>query len=446
MIRTVLIVALALGSTPALAQQPDWLGGHVSVLFSVMPDVAEATGRQPVTELRTRLFTEARPQVGDRLRVNLGLWVDGLIADRDPLGAPGQARDALVRPADLYVEVRGARYDLRAGYSRIVWGRLDEFQPSDVVNPLDVSRFFLEGRSEARLPVAMVRGRLFLPHSVAIEGVLVPVYRAGRFDQLDEETSPFRLSSPQFAICPEGPESCVPLVPVRLEPERAWRNVQGGARVTGTAGRVDLGASVYRGFEPFPSWAIGSTPVPGPGQGIRYTLRETFPRFTMIAGDFEAVRGPWGLRGELAWFPEDTLQSLSALTPVPGQTLQGGIGVDRRAGAYRVSGNVLVVRSRVDAEALAAKAFPFDEEVEDTAVTLIGWAERSFARETRRVRLLGVYDPEAQSAFVRGVAAFSLRDNVWLEGSAGWLRGDGLDTLGRLSRRDFLYTRLMVHF
>ena len=39
---------------------------------------------------------------------------------------------------------------------------LDELQPTDVINPLDISRFFFDGRSKARLPVAVIRGQLFL--------------------------------------------------------------------------------------------------------------------------------------------------------------------------------------------------------------------------------------------------------------------------------------------
>jgi len=47
---------------------------------------------------------------------------------------------------------------------------------------------------------------------------------------------------------------------------------------------------------------------------------------------------------------------------------------------------------------------------------------------------------------VRGIAAFSLRDKLWLETSVGWLRGAELDLLSRLPTRDFVYARLKVYF
>jgi len=371
--------------------------GQFSTLFMVMPDISPSSGRQTISELRSRLFAEGLLTPADTWHFRAGLFVDALLADRGGLGSE-TATAAVVRPADVYAEYRRDAFDVRVGVSRIVWGRLDEFQPTDVVNPVDLSRFILEGRREARLPVALVRGRLFLPRSTTLEGIVVPFFRAGRFDQLEERTSPFRLA-------PFG-------VTERHEPADSWRNVQGGARLTSTIRRFDWGVSAWRGFEHFPTY------IPGP------VFVEVFPRFTMIGADFETVRGPWGVRGEFAWF--------HSVSP---RSFEGGIGADRRAGNYRVALNVVVSRA------------------DDTDVTFVAWAERSFARETRTTRLFAVYDPSDDTAFVRAIAAWSVRDNLSVEASGGWLTGDpasaaqsGTDVLALLAHRDFLYAGLKVHF
>ena len=403
-----LVVAAALIAADSASAQD--YGGHFSTLFDVMPDVDASSGAQPVAELRTRLFAEGLFNPYQSVHLRAGLFVDALLADRDSLGGEGATAAAVIRPADVYAEYRGTRFDVRAGMARIVWGRLDEFQPTDVINPIDLSRFVFEGRSESRLPVALVRGRVFLPGSSTLEGIVVPVFRAGRFDQLDEETSPFRLAPP-------GPVE-------RHEPGTSWRNIQGGTRFTSTIGRVDWGASAWRGFETFPVYlsAVASPEAHLP-QPVGFVA--AFPRFTMVGGDFETVSGPWGVRGELAWFDGAAVRSF-----------EGGIGADRRAGNYRVALNAVVSHGG-----------------EDTDVTFVGWAERTFARETRSARLLAVYDPSDDTAFVRGIAAISMRDNLWLEGSAGWFSGQreaagqgSPDVLGLLARRDFLYTRLRIHF
>ena len=124
------------------------------------------------------------------------------------------------------------------GASRIVWGRLDEFQPTDVVNPLDLSKFLLEGRSEARLSVGLVRGRVFLPGSATLDLIAVPGFRAGRFDQLDEPSSPFNFASfrrrlSNAAFRRSGPRAC------RAAPGSAPRPAAwiGGPRLIADSGR-----------------------------------------------------------------------------------------------------------------------------------------------------------------------------------------------------------------
>ena len=70
-------------------------------------------------------------------------------------------------------------------------------------------------------------------------------------------------------------------------------NAQGGARVNVTSGRVDWSVSAYRGFRPFGIYTQ-SRPAGA--------LRSSYPRFTMMGGDFETVAGPWVVRGEVAAF------------------------------------------------------------------------------------------------------------------------------------------------
>ena len=440
----VLLVAL-----PARAQ----VDGHVSIIVDALPDIDEAAGRQSVVETRARLFAERHDELGTHLRFNISGYVDGLIADRGypaeaglHVGPRGLTADAIARPADLFVDIVTRHFDLRAGVARLVWGRLDEFQPTDVVNPIDLSRFLMEGRSEARLPVGLVRARTFLPRSTTLEAVVVPHFRRGRFDQLDEPSSPFNLT--RAMGIPEG----MPYVErVRDEPSGS-ESLQGGLRVTTTTARVDWSVSAYRGRRAFPILGRrsaeregGSTLTAGT-EPQSFVIRESFPRFTMIGADFETVRGLWGIRGEVAAFVEDELQSFRALGGVPGRSINGGIGIDRRAGDYRIAANVLWSRSDVDESDPAAQSFARDEEVERTDVSLVLAADRSFARETRTLRLFAVYDPAESTAFMRVIGAVSVRDNVWLEGSGGVFTGSSLDVIGRLTRRDFFYARLKVFF
>lgn len=394
------------------------LSGHVSLLGDYLPN------RNDTAELRARLFVEEKIEPSPRVRVTLSGFVEGLLARRavpspfnpDP-GTLETRRAAIARVQDANVELRTSRVDLLAGFARIAWGKLDELQPTDVINPLDVSRFFFEGRSEARLPVALVRGRLFITDDVVLEGVVLPAFRRGRFDQLEEETSPFNL----VGVIPAG----------LVDREPDFGEPQGGARLSATTGRVDWSVSTFRGFEPF--GLIGATSP--------LALDRVHPRFTMIGGDFETVRGEWGVRGEAAAFVEDSFQSLLPAI-VPGRSFDAGAGVDRRAGDYRISATVLWHTERYD--------MPLDPRVSDetsrTDVSLIGSADRSFARERYMVRVFAVYNASESSGFARGITTATLRDNLALEGSIGWFIGGGRDLVGRFGDRDFVYARLKYYF
>jgi hypothetical protein len=98
-----------------------------------------------------------------------------------------------------------------------------------------------------------------------------------------------------------------------------------------------------------------------------------------------------------------------------------GLGVDRKAGDYRISGTALV-----------------HHELSRTDLSLVVSADRAFAREKYNVRIFGVYGATEGSGFVRAVTTAKLRDDVALEVSVGWFAGDGRDLVGRFGDSDFL--------
>lgn len=408
------VVAVLSAASSAAAQSP--VTGYVSSQLDVVgrPD-DDGEGQRADVEWRPRVFLEHRRDVGDHVRLRLSGYVEGLVADRHQPEAP--ITDLSARPQELYVELVSERADLRVGYSRVVWGRLDELQPTDVVNPLDLARFFFEGRVEARLPVAMARGRLFLPKSTTLEAVIVPQFRPSRFDQLDEPTSTFNLQA-------LGPGT------VRVTGSRiAWDHVQGGARLQTTSRRVDWSVSAYRGFETF-----GVLQLTADATGVE----EVFPRFTMVGGDFETVRGEWGIRGEIAGFVEDSFQGTVPPGVLDGRSVEGGLGADRRAGDFRLSGNVVVRRRFID----QVHAHPVDTH----DVNVVASLDRSFSRETRKLQVFGVYDPTEATSFLRGIVTVNLTDRLSVEASGGLFSGSGPNTLGRFANRDFAYVKLKRHF
>jgi hypothetical protein len=168
----------------------------------------------------------------------------------------------------------------------------------------------------------------------------------------------------------------------------------------------------------------------------------------MIGGDFETVRGPWGLRGEIAAFVEDNFQAPDVCAPqctpadlriVKGRTIDAGLGVDRRAGDYRISAGILAHRESYDEPAPGARRSRAE-------ASLVMSADRSFAAERYQLRTFGVYNATESSAFLRGIATARVRDNLALEASVGWFAGDGGAVIGRFGDSDFGYVRVKYYF
>jgi hypothetical protein len=415
MLRRAEALALLLCAIPAFAaaapqNQTVDVGGDISLLALTMPNQPEGGTTH---ELRSRARIEVTADPSTWLRLKFEGTVDGLVADR-----AGRVDDVIVRAREAWVEARGARADVRMGYGRLVWGRLDEIMPSDVLNPLETSRYFLEGRAEARLPIAFARGRVFVDADTSIEAIVSLPGRRGRFDELDEPTSPFNL----LRDLPLPPGAAERLT--REEPDAAWDSLQVGGRVSTTLGRVDTSVSVYRGYEPFGALSLEPT-----------GLVERYSRFTMVAADAETIVGAWAVRAEAAYFPDKEVTSGIARA---GRAFDVGAGVDRSAGDYRLFASAVWHR---DWTTEGAATVNHD-------LSLIGSIERRFSRDRYLARVFGVVNPVDNSGFIRGVLAWSVRDNVALEASGGVFFGpeNGTDTFSRFRSRDFGFVRLRWFF
>lgn len=425
-------LALSVVAAPGVhAQDAGAVSGHVTLLGDLVPGAPGLRGGpEGASELRARVGIEARRRLSDALTVRAALTAEGLLAER--LGDPTHA--ATLQPHDLTLTWSTSHAEVLAGVSQVVWGRLDEFQPTDVVNPIDVTRFFIDGRTAARRAVGLVRTRLFLPRETTLDAVYVPVFRRGTFDVLDESSSPFALTPREFC----AGAGCVPVRVRDDTPAIRFTNGQGGARLSGTAWRVDWALMAWRGFETLPIYASAGPDLARPDA---VTVAAGHPRTTVVGGDVETVRGPLGIRAEVAWHVEDSLQATDRVAAVSGRSIDAGLGVDRRAGDYRLSATLLMTtRSRTSREVGSPGA------IDRRDLQVVVAADRSFARETRRVRLFAVHDPSERSGFVRAIGSWSVRDGWWLEASAGAFSGGGADTLSRLSRRDFASLGLTVHF
>jgi hypothetical protein len=423
-------------AAPVVVAQPTVVQrGSVAAVFDALPAV-------DARELRVRVEETLDAELTPEWSVRAASWVEGLVGQR----AAGTARDLVVQPGEIYVRHSRAKADVTVGFQRVVWGTLDELQPTDRVNPIDVGRFLMDGRSEARLPVFAVRGRVYLPGDTTVDAVYVPWFRRGRYDLLDEQTSPFNLLAPQcqpeacVALSARGDPTGLVLMRDSVPPARTAANGSLGARLTRPISGVDVGVSVYRGWQAFPLVVIRPAPgsVSDPTGLTPVVLQERWPRITMIGADAESARGVFTWRAEAALLVETRVQGRFGEVPVDGRSVELGGGLDHTVGTWRTFANVMVRRAWATDP---SSGVPADGEVQ-----LVAGSERRFARETRLLRGFAVVNPDDGTAFLRAVAAWNLRDNLWLEGTGAWFAGTGTDFLGQYTDRDLVAVRVRYYF
>lgn len=383
--------------------------------------VADALPRRDVFELRPHAGLVVTAAPTDRVTASFDVEVDVLLASRG-----GRVTDVTAQVRDSWLEWRRDAVDVRGGFGRVVWGRLDEIAPTDVVNPLDTARFLFEGRAAARIAVPFTRVRFTPSERVQVEGVIVPFARRGVFDRLDESSSPFNLVTSEPDANGVDREQRMP--------SANWRNISGGARTQVTAGRVDVAASVYRGFDAIGPIVAEIADVTALPPDIRVVERH--PRFTMVGVDAETVTGPWAWRGEIAAFVDRQFAAQSRLGLVAGKSLDAGIGFDRRVGELRVFGSALLHREWSDE----------DPSIDRAHVNLVASVERSFGRDRYLGRAFVVVNPGDASAFARGLFGWRVSDALGVELSAGAFLGTSDDNIGRFRTRDFLLAHIAYDF
>jgi hypothetical protein len=396
------IFVIAIVSLPFNALARD-LRGHVEVRGVFYPHL-------DLVEERARLLARYEGTFGN-WQIVASACGDGVI------GTKNRVTDAILRPLETFLEYRGSKAEVRVGLSSVAWGVLDELSPQDVVSPVDVSRWILDGRSEGRLPVPLARVRLFLPASLTLEGLIVPFARRGWYDQLDETHSPF--APPGFETFPRSESDW------QRARELSGDLMEGGIRFRGTGSGLDWGLSAYRDIVDFDQYQF--TPAGVTAQR---------PTRWMAGADMEVARGNWVVRFDGAAYLDDPLQQAGQVpTVVRHDTYRAGVGVDRRVGESSLYFNALY--SYIPGGA------PVDQRSE---LSVFGGFTRDFTQGTRNVRIFGLWNAESESGFTRLVWDQELVENLRLDVSGGVFWGQGGSAFRSFDDADFVTVRMRFYF
>lgn len=239
---------------------------------------------------------------------------DGKVGDPDrdlPFYDPEQIyqdRDVFLDFPEAYLDVYAGAFELRLGRQKVSWGQLDDLQPTDHVNPEDLTEFVFRPELERKIgvPAARLAG---YTGPWTLELVWSPLYTAYRFPNRDDRWFPPLLEVPDRVATPLG------RVPVRTRyPDvdaapHTLASSDAGARVTRFLGGAEMSASVFHGWDKSQTFSARGTatllptgiPTAPVAPRVDLEVVPTLHRITTVGGDMAIPIWLLAMRAEAAW-------------------------------------------------------------------------------------------------------------------------------------------------
>ncbi|MEO6025938.1 MAG: hypothetical protein ABIR79_03610 [Candidatus Binatia bacterium] len=240
---------------------------------------------------------------------------DGKIGDPHR-GNPVLALDEVYQSKDVFLSIDEAYLELypflnvevRIGKQKVSWGQLDDVQPTDHVNPEDLTEFYFRPELERKIGVPGIRV-LGYRGSSTIDFVWNPIFTAYRFPARDDRWFPPLLTVADTLETPLG------TIPVRTrypdvdEPPHTLASSDVALRLRQFHEGIDMSLSVFHGWDKSPSFAASGTatvtPTGDPSAPVAtaadVAVRPSLHRITVVGADL-AVPFLWfALRAEAAW-------------------------------------------------------------------------------------------------------------------------------------------------
>lgn len=360
-------------------------------------------------ETRSCFLLEGKKEIKDWLIFSPSMRINGVFSNKE------EAENKIFPcPNDIRLNFYFPAMDIKIGYSKVFWGKLDQISPVDIVNPLDITRLFLEGeKKEAKLAVSLLEISPYWGES-RFDFILVPFFRKGTYDELKKKNSPFE-------------PVCFPLPLEENLPSENIENMEYGGRFSSTLKEIDWSLYYFRGFGDFPSYCLDIN---------LNKIDADYFKNDMFGCDFELVKGKWGIRGEGALLTNIGFQSKNSLNYTRGDSFTGGLGADRTFGNNYLNLNLLYKKVFVDT----------DVEEEKDEVTVTANIEKKFSYETKRIEIFSMYNIVVNSLFVKGTFSVSWWENFWTDLTAGIFEGEGRDNLSKFRSNDFFSIKFEYSF
>ena len=348
---------------------------------------------------------------------------------------------------------------LVAGKIWIAWGRADEVNPVDVINPEDYREPVVAAKEMRKIRIPAFTVSRYMGNWT-VTGVLVPTFtppaletsphwQTAFHELLGELKDAYLAKAVALSVPPYALEEYVNEHLSFEDHEAGLSDVQFGGRLNGYLGALDLSLYYYNGY-----WTDMSRPVISMRgldplfPGLPEKTEILYPRFQMIGADFAAVLGPYTLRGEGAWYLGRRITYNTHHRDLPRFWEDGGqaqtdvvkfvVGLDRFWGDFYM--NIQYIGEVItDYNSLMM----FEEGYLQSMTAKLSWS-LSDGRWEPEVKLL--YEETENDLYVGPRLTHELYNGIHAYLGADLFTGNPEGTLGQYRECDRLYTGITYSF
>ena len=228
-----------------------------------------------------------------RSRNRVGRMVVRLDAECDAVGYCDLVLDRMLHEA--YVELSFPHLIFSFGRQVFNWGMADEFNPSDLLNPEDLTQFMTRMKAERKLGVEAARAEVYFGN-FRWEMVWLPIFRPPILPGDGAVWAPAELAE-MDRMADEYP-ALLEIEDERL-PEIDMENSSVASRIRATLGPVDLGAFGFYGWDYIPIYDFR---YDFSGEGPMVVVVPEYQRLWAAGAEFAAVAGSFTVRAEGAYY------------------------------------------------------------------------------------------------------------------------------------------------
>ena len=349
-----------------------------------------------------------------------------------------------------------------AGKQWIAWGRADEINPVDVINPEDYSEPLVRGKGDRKIRVTALSISKYLGdytlNMVFVPDFTPPAYETnshwstGLASLIQEYSLYYAQQAVDLGVPSYRIENYVSEHLILEDKENSVNNAQYGFRLSGYLLDTDFSLYYYRGF-----WSDLSRPVIFVNNydivtGYPESVMLAFPEFKMYGADLEKALGPYTVRAEAAYYagryisydssrigsPEDISRYVADRGAGKSNVLKVVAGMDRFWGNFYVNAQyVTEYITNYD------KLMMLPEELLHSVTLKVS---DKFVEDKLEPEVKLVYEITENDLYLAPSVSYELYDGIAVKVAWDILTGDESGTVGQYKDCDQFKVQLKYNF